>query len=70
MIVMPTLPLPMIVVGIVLIIVGAFAELHDDQKPGPRPAEIITHYQIIIDGQPVKCERREDPMRGTVETAC
>lgn len=70
MIVAPALSPPMIVIGVILMIVGIFAELHDDKNPRPQPTEIITHYQIIIDGHPVQCERREDPVRGTVETAC
>ncbi len=34
------------------------------------PLETITRFERTINGERVRCERREDHVRGTTETAC
>lgn len=39
--------------------------------PAPlAPTETVIRFERVIDGKPVQCERREDHVRGTAETAC
>ena len=57
---------------LIVIAVGALI-IHGGQKQSATsiaPVETVTHFERIIDGQRVQCERREDHVRGTTETAC
>lgn len=49
---------------------GLFQEDRNLSSAPLAPTETVTRFELVIDGEPVQCERREDHMRGTVETAC
>ncbi len=57
-----------------VLILGALGALIVNDRRDPSatlaPIQTVVRFERVIDGRRVQCERREDHVRDTVETAC